>query len=133
MTKYLLILIFWTTQIVGQQLDSVKFDKIFMTSCLDRLIHPTNGRYNYIIENKDNYNYITAFKSHKRKWSYSTLDLITTGDNYVNIKCIEFYKTDKRLVIRLFLDSYVDVRGKRIYHIDIDPKKGKVIDKSIAK
>jgi hypothetical protein len=115
------------------KVDDKLFDAIFGTYCPDSIVDPFNHKRTYILGTYDHYNYITAYKSAKKKWSYQIADLISVGDNYVNIKCIEFYEVNKKMVIRLFLDTFVLYGDKKIYHVDINPKNGKPVDKTLTK
>ena len=134
MTKYFFILLFlFAGQIFGQKADTVKFDRIFGTHCPDSITNPLDKGRQYALKWKDHERFITAYKSKKEKWSYSIGDLVYLGDNNINIKCIEFYEINKKMVIRLFLDSSILRGDKQIYHVDIDPKSGKPIDKTLAK
>jgi hypothetical protein len=130
---FFILLVLSFGQILGQKADTAKFDKIFGTNCPDSISHPTDKLKTYIIQWKDHESYITSYKSKKKKWSVKIDDLVYVGDNYINIKCIEFYEVNKKLVLRLFLDTYLKRDAKLIYHLDIDPKNGKLVDKELAK
>jgi hypothetical protein len=134
MTRFLFIfLLLSSVQIFGQKADTVKY--IFGTNCPDSITDPRDRTKRYVLQWNDHEREITAYKSNKKKWSHKASDFFSLGDkdNYVNIKCIEFYEVNKELVIRLFLDSYITRNGKDIYHLDINQKNGKLVDKALAK
>lgn len=107
------------------------FDRIFGSHCPDSLTNPLDRKRTYVLTPGHKGTVITAYKSGKKKWAYQISDLLQAGDNTLNIDCVDFYQPDKKLVMRLFLDNYISLGTRRIYHIDIDPENGKLIDKAL--
>jgi hypothetical protein len=119
-----ILFILFAGKMVSQQ-GTVKFDPIFSHHCPDTLRDLQNSRKTYVLTiNKEGDAFVTAYKGHRKKWSEYVNNLF--GDNYVEVNCIEFYKLNDVVVIRVFGSTWYE--GKETeHHRNISLKDGKWI------
>lgn len=122
MAKFLILFLtlsFGQLQLFSQSSDTARFNKIFGCSCCsDTIRNLTNKSWLYIVSNSKSE--ISSFKSSKKKWVLSAQQIWSAKN--VTIDCVEFYETNKKIVLRLYSNNVKN-------YAEIDPKTGKHLNK----